>query len=139
MLVYTESPKIGALLSHVHKYTRRSFSNFATCVANLYPGLFFQLMIGLMGLFSLCNFIVPKICGALGFMLDNLYICTANGTTKTIVYPQALGTLNVFEAWATSLFVLFRCTGRSHSNAWPGGLHHVRFAFLYFLSDSLFF
>jgi hypothetical protein len=44
------------------------FTGLARYVANLYPGLFLQLTIGLMGLPSLCNFMVPSMCGASGFM-----------------------------------------------------------------------
>jgi hypothetical protein len=45
-----------------------SFSSFASCEASLYPGLFFQLTIALIGSFSLCSFIVPSMRGASGFM-----------------------------------------------------------------------
>jgi hypothetical protein len=43
-------------------------SSYAKCVASLYPGLFFQLTMGLMGLSSLCSFMVPCMRGAVGFM-----------------------------------------------------------------------
>jgi hypothetical protein len=45
------------------------FNCFAKYVANLYPGLFFELTIGLIGFPSLCNFMVPYICGASGSCL----------------------------------------------------------------------
>jgi hypothetical protein len=44
-------------------------------VASLYHGLFFQLTICLMDLFSLCSFMVPCICGAYGFMCFHLFLC----------------------------------------------------------------
>jgi hypothetical protein len=43
-------------------------SSFAKCIASLYPGLFFQLTMGLMGLSSLCSFMVPCMRGVVGFM-----------------------------------------------------------------------
>jgi hypothetical protein len=45
------------------------FSNVFMCLLILYPGLSFQFTIGHMGLPYLFNFIVPCICGALGFKL----------------------------------------------------------------------
>jgi ATP-dependent DNA helicase PIF1 len=58
-------------------------------------------------------------CSKVG-KLDNLYIYTANGTTKKYCIPTGIGKLNIFETWASSLFLLFHVTGLSHSNAWPG-------------------
>jgi hypothetical protein len=41
---------------------------FVKCFANSYAGAFLQLIIGLMGVFGLCSFIVPCKFGAVGFM-----------------------------------------------------------------------
>jgi hypothetical protein len=39
---------------------------------------------------------------------------------KKYCIPTGIGKLNIFETWASSLFLLFHVTGISHSNAWPG-------------------
>jgi hypothetical protein len=50
------------------------FNNAFMCFAILYLGLSFRLTIHYISLSRLCNFIVPHICGALGFVLMNFHL-----------------------------------------------------------------
>jgi hypothetical protein len=52
------------------------FNIIFTCFANLYRGVSFQLTIRYTGFPFLCNFIVPYICGALGFILLSFHLCS---------------------------------------------------------------
>lgn len=50
------------------------FNCFAKYMASLYPGLFFQLTVGLTGYPSLCNLMVPCMYGASGFVFVYLHL-----------------------------------------------------------------
>jgi hypothetical protein len=61
-------PVIRCRELYVYGRCRQLHNVFVKCFVNLYVGAFFQLIIGLMGVFGLCNLIVAWRLGGAGFM-----------------------------------------------------------------------
>jgi hypothetical protein len=75
---------------------------------NLYPGAFLQLIIGLIGIFGLCNFTVPRILGAVGFIFVYFHV----SSFITLLLCFSVSFIPFWYRWVGSLLIiskLFPC------------------------------